>query len=266
MSLVDLFRSEYRLVYGELFRRKVALIIMIIYPYIFTAFILLAGYTMGSPRVFAERIGVNPVVYMITASFTLFSILGSLDELLWRPLFDMHIGTLPYIMASPVDKLKLYFAIPFPRLTIVLILGFTNLIPVYLVFFGVDGLAAGLLIMGLVILGCILMIPFSIFIAMGIHRVGESWRVLNIIRPVILAFTGIYYPRFYMPLASYVIGSIIPSSHVVEVIQVTLTGLQRGVYALIAIAIALSIAYVPLGKFTLGLWELKKVREGVKIS
>ncbi|MEM1815791.1 MAG: ABC transporter permease [Desulfurococcaceae archaeon] len=266
MSYVDVLKAEYKLVYSEVFRRKTALVTLVLYPYIFTAFTLFVGYAAGSPRMFVERVGVDPVVYMITASFMLMSILVSIDELLWRPLFDTYIGTITYILASPISRLKLYSAIPIPRLTLLAFMGFTSIVPVYTVYYGLSGLVLGLVVVAVLVVGCLVMIPFAIVVTTTVHRVGESWRALNIVRPLMMVLLGVYYPRTYMPLVGYIISSLIPSSHVVEVVQRLLTGMQGNLFTLFVIAFILAFTYTPLGQFTLKAWEHKKVKEGVKTS
>jgi len=264
MSMLDLVRVEFKLVYGDLFRRKSAFITFILYPYIFTSFTLFIGYAVGSPRGFVERVGVDPVIYMITASYMLMSIFSSIDDLLWRPLLDLHIGTLPYIIASPVNRLKYYTAIPIPRLVAVLLLGFTSILPVYILYYGLEGVAVVFVVISILIVGCLTMVFFSIALAMSIHRVGESWRMLNIVRPVLMILMGVYYPRMFMPLASYILSSFIPSSHAVEAVQRFLMGMSSDIYILIVLAIAISFIYMPIGKISIREWEKSRVRRGVE--
>lgn len=264
MGFLDLVKAEYMLVYGDMFRRRSAFVTFIIYPYIFTAFTLFVGYAAGSPQAFINKVGVDPVVYMVTASYILMSLFAAIDDVLWRPLYDMHIGTLPYIIATPVNKLMLYTAIPIPRITAVLILGFTSVLPIYIVYYGLQGLITAFIIMVVLTLGCLTMIFFSIAIAASVHRVSESWRILNLVRPIMMILMGIYYPRMFMPLAGYIVSSLIPSSHVVEVIQRILMGIGSNIHIPIVLAIAVSFIYMPLGRSALTKWEKAKVREGVK--
>ncbi|MEM0001800.1 MAG: ABC transporter permease, partial [Desulfurococcaceae archaeon] len=152
----------------------------------------------------------------------------------------------------------------FPRLTLLVLMGFTSIIPVYLFYFGLNGVLLGLIIMGVITLACLIMIPFAIFVASSVHRVGESWRILNIVRPLVIIFLGVYYPRIYMPLGAYIVSSLIPASHIVEIAQRILIGMQSGLFTLFSIAVTLAIIYVPIGQFSLRSWERKKVKEGVK--
>ncbi|MEM4718404.1 MAG: ABC transporter permease [Desulfurococcaceae archaeon] len=266
MSYLDVLRAEYRLIYGELVRRKSALLAVIAYPYIFTLFILTIGSATGSLEVFATRVGVNPVIYMITGSYLLLTILTSIDDLLWRSIYDTNIGTMIYIMASPVNKLVLYSSIPIPRLTIVVLIGFTSLIPVYVYINGLKGITISILVMAMSIIGCLVMIPFAVLLASSIHRISDSWRILGVVRPVIMILLGVYYPRIYLPFAGYLIGSLIPPSHVVEIIQRMLIGMHGNTIFLVTASLLLALIYYPLAEMSLRRWEKAKVREGVKTS
>lgn len=266
MSFTDILRAEFKLEYNDMLRRKSVLFMLIMYPYLFTLFALFIGYAGGSPEVFVEKFGLNPVLYLITSSYILMSILASVDVLLWRPLYDSENGTLVYIISSPVNRLKYYIALPFPRYTELLLMGATSILPVYVYYYGLEGVLLSLLVITLIAVGCVLMVPFAIFVAGVCHRVGESWRIINIVRPIVMILMGVYYPRFYIPLIGYVIGSLIPSSFIVEIIQRTLFHLESNTHLLLAIAFTLFFLYLPAGAWSIKAWEAKKVKEGVKIS
>jgi len=93
VSFIDILRAEFKLEYNDVFRRKSVLVMLVLYPYIFTLFTLFIGYAGGSPEYFTMRVKVEPVVYLITASYMLMSIFASIDVLLWRPLYDERNGT-----------------------------------------------------------------------------------------------------------------------------------------------------------------------------
>lgn len=266
MGFLELVIAEYKLVYGELIRRKSAFIAMIMYPYLFAGFVLFFGYTLGSPQEFQARLGINPVVYMITASYILMSMLAAVDDILWRPLSAQWTGTLPYIIASPVNRLEYYMAIPLPRLTALIIMGFTSITPIYILYYGSTGILYGLVIMGLSALGGLLMSLPAMVIASLVHLVGESWRVLNIVRPIMMILLGAYYPRFYMPLVGYIVSSLLPASHIVEFIQKLLSTMYSPSYILLVLATVIALLYTPLSARSIYLWERKKVREGVQVT
>lgn len=266
MSLIDVLSAEYKLVYGELFRRRSAIITMILYPYLFAGFTVFIGYTYGNPSYFIEKTGVDPVLFMITASYILMALLSTVDELFWRPLGDQWMGTLPYIIATPVSRWKYYFSIPIPRLTILLVTGLTSIVPVHTYYNGFNGFLTGLSIMILTAIGAVISVGFAMLITGLIHRVGESWRTLNIVRPLLMILIGAYLPRKYMFIVARYISYLIPASNIVEIIQGLMGRIETPIYVLLALAIALSILYMPIGSKSMVFWEKKKVREGVRFS
>jgi len=267
MSIFDLVRAEYTLAYAEIMRRKSELVLILLYPYLFTGFVLLLGYSAGSLEIFETRIGVNPAIFMATASFTVMSLMIGIDDMLWRPLWDMWIGTLPYLIASPVNKFRLFVIMPLPRATLIVLLGFTSLLPLYTLQYGISGLNLVLLVTVLVVIGVFTMVPLGVLLAGLIHSIGESWRVLSIARPIIMVLLGAYYPRFYMPLVARLLSYTIPPSHIVESVQRVLLGLvDQWFLVLIAASIFLTVLYAPASRASLKFWEKKKVSEGVKIS
>jgi len=266
LSFTSLVRVEYMLVYSELFRRKAALVSFIIYPYLFTFFVLAFGYTLGSPREFEARLGSNPLIYMITASFLLMTMLSAVDDLMWRPLSAYWDGTLPYIIASPVNRILYYLAIPLPRLTSIVVLGFTSIVPVYTYFNGFNGFLESLAVLLLALLGGLVMTTPAMVVAGLVHTIGESWRVLNIVRPIIMILLGVYYPRFLMPLAGALASMALPASHVVEFIQRMLSRTYTPEYTLLVVAVVLAVLYTPLSQRSIYLWERRKVREGVQTA
>lgn len=266
MWFIEILRVEYKLVYAEMFRRKSMLVMMFLYPYVLTGFTLFIGYSFGSKQVFVEKTGVAPEVFMITASFIMLSMLASIDDMIWKPLMDLWHGTLPYIIASPVNRIMLYAAIPIPRLTAVMIIGSTSVIPVYTLYYGLNGFPTSLIVIGLASLGAIFMITPAMIVTGIVNTMGESWRVINVIRPIFMILLGAYYPRILMPLAGLIASYTLPSSYVVELIQAFLRNVTNtsNVLSLIGVATALFVIYAPGGSRSILLWEKKKVKEGVK--
>lgn len=269
MSFKDIVVAEFRFVYADVFRRKSVLLMFIMYPYILTAFVLLIGYSMGSASVFIERVGIDPVIFFIVAGFMLMAILGVGDDLLWRPLYDEWVGTLPYVMASPVSRIQHYLAIPIPRLVLVLISGSTSVVPVLIYYYGLHGFYEGLaviLMTGIasIMFTTLVMAIMGIVYGMG----GENWRIINVLRPLFLILVGAYYPRYLMPLAGQIASWIIPSSHVVEAIHRIIAGMAGdlvNIFMLLGIATALFILYALPGVKSMVYWEKSKMREGVKV-
>ncbi|MCY0868788.1 MAG: ABC transporter permease [Desulfurococcus sp.] len=261
--------AEFKMVFSELSRRKITLVMIIGYPYMLLVFILLLGYGFGGSRVFTERFGIPPEVFFTVSGYLLIAVMSVNDDLLWRPLFDEWMGTLPYIIASPMPRLYRFLAIPLPRLLAGVASGAATVAPVMLYFYGVSGLleAASVILLGIV--AAVTLTPL-IMVLMGLlySHGRDQWRFINILRPLLFILLGVYYPRFMMPLGGYVASALIPSSHVVEVIQRILLGEAELYYSfiLLAAATALFFIYTPIGVHSISLWEKSKLREGVSLS
>ncbi len=268
MRFGDLVRAEMTLLYSDIFRRKSVLLMFIAYPYMLTLFILLIGYAFGTPQVFMERVGVRPEVFFLVGGYMMMTIIGVGDDLLWRPIFDEWMGTLPYILASPVDRVKHYFAIPVPRMILVLIGGAGSVVPVLVYYYGLSGLAEAVAVMALTGLAAFFFASVAVIITGILFTLGsENWRAINVVRPILFILIGVFYPRYLMPLTARLISGLIPSSHVVEVVQRILAGAYPGLIdflTLIGLATALFIIYTPIGARSIAMWERKKVSEGVK--
>ncbi|MEM1604383.1 MAG: ABC transporter permease [Zestosphaera sp.] len=269
MSVFSLIKSEMLLVYGELIRRKQALFTYVAYPYIMTFFIIFVGSSVGSLENFEARVGSNPFLFFITASFNFLVILGIVDDVLWSPIYDDNIGTLPYVLSSTTPWFLRLLIIPIPRLVLTVILGFTSLVPLFTYLEGLEGLLTSLLLMGLAGLAGLLLSTFAILVACSISMLmGESWRLLNIVRPLMMILLGVFYPRVLMPLAVRVISYLLPSSHVVDLTLYTLVGKGTPevltVLTLLGASTALAVAYGPLSYSSTKSLETKKLREGVK--
>jgi len=261
--------AEFKMVYSELTRRKMTLVTMAAYPYILLVFILIIGYSVGSREIFIEKLGVAPEIFFIVSGYLLMTIMGVSDDLLWRPMFDEWMGTLPYVIISPMPRLYRYLAIPLPRLIVGVITGSTSVLPLMVYYYGLQGLVEAVAVILLGMFAAILFVPF-IMVIMGLvySRGKEQWRFINVIRPLLFIVLGTYYPRFLMPTAGYLVSAIVPSSHVVEVIQRMLMNNLDVYYGflLVAAATALFILYAPVGVYAIGVWEKSKLRQGVKIE
>ncbi len=268
MSFLQLVKAEMKFIYADVFRRRSVLIMLILWPYLLTAFILIIGSSMGSPQVFVQRVGVDPVPFFVVSGFVLISTFSVLDDIMWKPIFDEMTGTLPYILSSPVNRVLYYASLPVPRLLLVVLVGATSLIPVLTFYWGLRGLILALAIVVLGILSALVFTPPAVAIAMSLYRVGgESWRLINVVRPMLMLLIGAFYPRWLMPLAGYILSSLLPPSYCIEVMQRLLGSVTSIEYVLmlIGIAIALAVIYVPLSSYSIVSWERRKLVEGVKV-
>jgi ABC-2 type transport system permease protein len=255
------------LVYSDLFRRKSLLVMFVAWPYLTTAFMLIFGYAVGSPRVFTERVGVDPIQFMIVGSYLLFSIMTIVDDIMWRPIYDEQLGTLPYIVSSPTRLITHYLSMPVPRFVASTVLGATAVFPVMVFSRGLEGLLVGLAVVLLSLISATVFTPLATAIGLSLYTLGgESWRAINVIRPLLLIVTGIYYPRWLMQWPLYLVSSLMPPAHCVEVIQRIVVGLAETYTILVSLTLAvlLGVLYSPAMARSATAWEKKKLRVGVK--
>ncbi len=266
-SLVDLVRAEMMLVYADLFRRKSVIAVYLAWPYMTTAFILMIGYAAGSPQAFAERVGVEAPLFMVVGSYLLFSTMAVVDDIMWRPIYDESSGTLPYIVSSPTKAAVHYISMPIPRFLFALVLGAAALLPLLIVYRGIEGVLLGAVVVLLSVASAIVFVPLATALGLGLYTLGgESWRAIGFLRPLLLMLMGVYYPRWLMSFPLYVVSSLLPPAHCVEVVQRVVTGLAeaRAVTVSLSLALALAVVYGPGMLRASRAWELKKLREGVK--
>jgi ABC-2 type transport system permease protein len=267
-SFLRQVKAEMLLVYAEVFRRKSILVMSVVWPYIMTAFMLTLGYVAGSPEVFVRRVGADPVLFLATASYILFSTLSVVDDVMWRPVYDEHAGTLPYVVSSPTSTVLHYAAIPVPRFTLSLVLGATFLLPVFTAREGFDGLLSGLIVVAVSLVAALTFIPLAVAVGLGLYSLGgESWRAINVIRPLFLVAMGVYYPRWMLSRVAYLVTALLPPSNCVEVVQRLVVRLGEVNEVIIPLTLAVVLAVVQLYPMRRSArrWEIAKLREGVKV-
>lgn len=266
-NLASLVRAEMMLVYADFFRRKSVVIMYLAWPYMMTAFMLMFGYAVGSPQAFVERVGVDPPLFLITGSYLLYSTMAVVDDVMWRPIFDENLGTLPYIISSPTKIISHYISIPVPRFTLSLTLGAITLFPVLVVYRGISGVLIGLVVVFVSMVSVAVFIPLATALGLGLYTAGgENWRAISFLRPLLLMLMGVYYPRWLMSLPLYLVSSLLPPAHCVEVVQKIVVGLAEtyNITIPLALAVTLGLLYSPGMLRATRAWESGKLREGVK--
>jgi len=266
-NLLRLVRAEMMLIYADFFRRRMVMITYLAWPYMTTIFMLMIGYAVGSPRTFAERVGVDPLLFLIVGSYLLFSSMSVVDDIMWRPIFDENAGTLPYIMSSPTGVVLHYVSIPIPRFVLSLVLGITTLFPVLAAFRGLSGVLVGMVVVAISIVSVATFVPLATALGLGLYIAGgENWRAINFLRPLLLILMGVYYPRWLMSLPLYIVSSLLPPAHCIEVVQKIVVGLVEipAITISLALALTLGLVYSPGMLRAARAWELRKLGEGVK--
>ncbi len=267
--LVNIFRAEFLLTLSDILRRKVMIFLFIAYPYILALFIVLIGSSIGSYSAFKSRLGMDPILFFIIASYLMMTVLSVIDEVLWRPVHDGMVGTMMYIMVAPVSKVIFYSIVPLPRVLLSTVIGASTVLPISLIYYGLQGLSITGLVLTMALVSALLLLTFStLLLGLFYYLLGENWRLLNILRPILLIITGIYYPRFLMPLTLRTASLLLPSSSTIELLYRSLLNISTSTYyviTLVGIAVALTLTYLPLSSVTIRLWERRNlVRGGFK--
>lgn len=101
-------------------------------------------------------------------------------------------------MISPVPKVILVLTMGIPRLLLNIILGFSSLMPIYFVLKGVQGITDSLIVIVLSFFSALTFSTLAVIFASLVLLSGGGWRVMNILRPLILVLSGVMYPRFLL--------------------------------------------------------------------
>ncbi len=265
-NLLNVFRAEFMLTLTDITRRKLLLITMIAYPYVLAMFIVLIGSSVGSYSSFKLRLGMDPIPFFVMASYLMMTVLGVIDEVLWRPVHDSMIGTFTYVILSPINRVTFYLIVPLPRLALSTLLNAPTLLPIMLIYYGTLALLITGLVVSFALISAFLMISFSVLVlGTFYYLLGQNWRLLNIVRPLLLIVTGIYYPRYLMPLTLKLISTLLPSSSTVELLYRILLNVPtttQYVLSLIGVATALALIYLPLSSLSVGAWVRKSLIRG----
>jgi ABC-2 type transport system permease protein len=252
---------------AENFRRKSAAFSMIVWPYMMTLFVLFLGSFIGDFSVFQRNVGVHPAVFFITGSFLLLISLIFFDDAASRFYYDEMTGTLPYIIASPTSRFVLALSLSIPRFIMNILIGFSSLIPIYVFFMGLAGFYEAFTVISLSIFGSLTFSTMALVFASLVLISEGGWRVMSVMRPLLLLLSGVMYPRFLLPILAKVISGFIPLSHTIEAIQLymSLGGFTDHTLILMGLASALAVAYAPISRLGLRMWENKLVKKGVKV-
>ncbi len=267
MGFREVLWAEWMAFYRDLMRRKSLVVSLLVYPYLLTVLFLVMGLAIGGLSSFTARFHVHPIVFFVTMSYLMLTILIGADTIMQRPASDMWAGTLPYIIISPLPRLWKYFAVALPPIAPFALQGLVSLLPVYAYYYGYEGVLVAIAIIAATLTASLLIIPVAMIITGISYSVSEEgWRIINIVRPLLLILLGIYYPRYLLPLVFRLATMIIPSSNIVELVQLilvnSLTTSTAGI--LIGLSIAVFVILLPLGSRTIGGWEERIRVRGVK--
>ncbi len=247
---------------------RLAFISMLFWPYLTLALIVGAGRAFGSPESFRQNVGlqVNPLTYFAASTLAamvsidvMWGVGGSVLEHRW-------IGTLPYILLTPSRTSVVLVLTYIPRYLLNAGIQLVEFAPLILL---VEGLSKGTLKLVIMLLavtiGMLPLLGFSALFASFLLTVKEESNVLGWLNPLILLFSGAFYPAYLLPRWAYLVSRMLPSTYTIELARLSTIigspGLRR-ISFLIGILVAMSIFYNSISGFLIKTGERKAMKEG----
>jgi len=241
---------------------------MLIWPYLTLGLILGMGYVFGSAESFKQNLGmeVNPLTYFIASTLAamvsldvMWGVGGSVLEHRW-------IGTLPYLLLSP-NRTSVTLVLTYvPRYLLNAGIQLTEFLPLILI---TEGLSKGLFkvcIMSLAVtLGMLPMLGFSALFTSFLLSIKEESNVLGWLTPLILLFSGAFYPAYLLPGWARLISKSLPSTYTIELARLSaMIGSPelRKMTLLIGMLVAMSAIYNSISGLLIRAGEKKAMREG----
>ena len=247
---------------------RFAFVSMLIWPYLILGLILGMGALFGSAESFRENVGaaVNPLTYFVASTL---AAMVSLD-VLWgvggSVLHHRWIGTLPYILLTPHRTSVTLVLTYVPRYLLTAGIQLAEFAPLILMTEGVGSGALKLGVMALAVtVGMLPILGFSALFASFLLSIKEETNVLSWVNPLILLFSGAFYPAYLLPKWARLISVALPSTYTIELARLSaLMGSPelRKVTALIGILVAMSAVYNLVSGLVIQAGERRAMREG----
>ena len=268
MSLKTLFKSGIMLDFYFIKNNKSAFISMLIWPYMTLGLILGMGMIFGSSKSFVQNVGmpVNPITYFVASTI---AAMVSLD-VMWgvggSVLHHRWVGTLPYMILAPNRTSVTLVFTYIPRYLLSAGTQLAEFAPLILL---AEGVSNGLLKIGVMVLavtiGMLPILGFSALFTSFLLSIKEETNVLGWLNPLILLFSGAFYPAYLLPGWARLISRVLPSTYTIELARLSAVmgspNLRRVTF-LIGILAAMSIIYNAFSGIFVEAGERKAMREG----
>jgi len=245
-----------------------SLVSMLLWPYLMLALILGMGMMLGNPEAFKENLGlsVNPIIYFLASTLIAMASVDVMWGVGGNILFYRWVGTLPYILLSPNRTSSTLVFTYVPRyllFTFIQILEFSPLILI------LEGFYQGVFDIGVFILaatvGMLPLLGFSALFASFLLTIKEESNVLSWLNPIILLFSGAFYPVYLLPYWAKLISQLLPSTYTIELARtVAIIGSSKfaAITSLIGILAGMAFMYNALAYVFVGAGERKAMKEG----
>ncbi len=268
MGLKSLLKSGIMLDLYFYKNNRGAFISMLLWPYLMLALILGMGMMFGSPEAFKENVGlaVNPIIFFIASTLIAMASVDVMWGVGGNVLFYRWVGTLPYILLSPNKTSSTLVLTYIPRYLLFTFIQIMEFVPLILV---LEGVYRGILDIGVFILAAIVgMLPllgFSALFASFLLTIKEESNVLDWLNPIILLFSGAFYPVYLLPRWARLISQLLPSTYTIELARtVAIIGTPKlaAITFLIGVLAGMTIFYNALAYMFVDAGEKKAMKEG----
>ncbi len=219
---------------------------MFLWPYLMVGMLLVVGVMFGSMKEYASRMGVSsPGFFLLSASTVAMSSLGIVDAVAGFALYNRWLGTLNYIVLSPMRTTLIFLAAGIPDSLITMLITVTSVSPAVLYIGGLGGGLRLLLILLVMLVGMLPLLGLSVLAASLLLLVKEESNIINSIVPFMLLVSGVFYPVEILPGLLQAVSRAVPVTYVVRAARIaSVFGGLRGApliavfYSLLLLALA----------------------------
>lgn len=238
---------------------------MFVWPYLLLGGIILVGTAFGSLETFSKNVGVaNPVVYMIAASGVVMSSLVIVDTVANSVVYARWIGTLPYLLLTPISYPLLLLLLPLPDAFIGSMSGILAALPGAVAVEGLMGAARIGLILLFVYLGMLPLVGISIVIASATLILKTDENVASSLTPFMTLLSGVFYPVTILPPVLQAMAWAMPVTYVVQAAKFVASFTSPQVAPLLIAAGSLTV--LALGYNGVAATIIRGVERAVKMS
>ena len=268
MRLVTLLKSGIMLDLYYFKNNRASFVGMLVYPYLMLGLILGAGFLFGSAEAFRRNVGLNadPVLYFIASTVVAMASVSVMWEVGGNVMFLRWLGALPYVLLAP-HRMSVVLVVSYiPRYVLFQLIQILEFLPLIMVLHGpIEALYRTAIIIVATLIGMLPLLGFSaIFAAVMLHLEEES-NVLNWLNPLILLFSGAFYPVYLLPAWARVVSAALPTTYTLELARIAslVTMPSLGTYvALFSILLGLTALYNSLSLVLVGKSEEIVLRRG----
>jgi len=266
-SWIDVFRAQLFASVCWYRNNKWMIFSSFVWPYLMVGFLVGLGSLSGSIENYAERIGVsNPLFFLLSSTVIAMSSLLIVFSVTRFALENRWLGTLPYILLSPVRTTVIFIASGLPDAIITPTITVASIVPAALYLEGLAGGLKILAVLAIVLFGMMPLVGFSVLVGSALLFLREESNIADVIAPLVLLVSGIYYPLEILPEVLQLVGLALPTTYVVEaakLISAYLTPETRLLLTPVYVLTALTFGYNLIASLVIDKAERAVKRKGV---